>query len=277
MACNCHPDHDPRLDYVLGAIENTQAQMTTLMSQAKALAPALHQQLTPYVAPLMKQQANAAKVCKAMGGAYEGAFTEEEQSGIIWLPNPQYARVKIKAGVIGTVLSAMGHPEGVLQVFDKGQGDDGTRYGSGAPLTVRETSFLSNGDLPQGWLFTCTGFEVSVRSTNGSPVTRADMETIGDWRLRYTEEGNTRAVRLPDIRRLPPAHRLELFGDDELVCGQFVGAPFRAQGGPIFRIRGGKKESRKIEVIVDPKLSLNNDVVITFTAVGLEGQRPQVV
>lgn len=276
MACNCHPEHDPRLDYVLGAIENTQAQMTALMTQAKALSPALHQQLVPRVAPLLKDQADAAKVCKSLGGvAYDGAFTPQELHGVVWLPNPLRAVVKIKNGVLNTTLASMGHPNGKLTIFDKGVGEDGQSYGLDGPLTERQTSFLKQGDLPQGWLFDCRGFEVSVRSLDGSPVVRADMEIIGDWQLRYTEEGNTRAIRLGEVRRMPPSHRLELFGDDELVTGQFVGTPYR-RAESIFRIRGGRNEKRAIEVLVDGTRELQNTVIVSFLATGLEGQRPQV-
>lgn len=276
MACDCH-SFDPRLDAALGKIEANKLDLTTLLGKVKVAAPSMYDQLRPHVTPLLQKQGEAAELCRQMGGgSYKGDFKAEELAGVIWLPNSQFATVKIKAGPLGDVLPAMGQDASKFSIFHLGKGDPGRTYGYGdATLTDRETSFLQGGDLPQGWLFDGRGFEVYVRSTDGTPLQQSDMQIIGEWQLRYTEEGATRALRLGPVRRMPPAHRIETWGDDELTCGQFIGPSWRSSG-PVFRIRGGDKEKRAIEVFVDPKTTLKNDVIITFSAVGLEGQRPQV-
>lgn len=246
------------------------------------LKPKMSNAQRAHFARLLKRSLGRQKLLKSRCGPlvrhYKGPISTKERRGTVVLPLPLIARFRLNAGPLGDTIAALGNnmASGV-KLFHLGETNSGQGYGWVGNLTRYHTSFDKNGDLPQGWWFTCYGFEVTVEAVDGGEVLPVDLRIIGDGRARWLENGGSAGIPLPELRRMPPSFRVDQTRADAVPASvYFTGPRFRTRS-PIFRIRGGRGETREMRIEwPDMRLALSQKYVVTVEAVGLMGVVPTV-
>jgi len=217
------------------------------------------------------------KRCGPLARHYKGPITAEERRGTTVLPIPLLARFALNGGPLGETFAAMGNnmANGV-KLFHLGETNNGQNYGWDSTLTRHHTTFDKNGDLPQGWWFVCHGVDVTIEATAGEVVPQ-DLRVLGDGRARWLENGGSAGIPLPEVRRMPPSYRVTQQKADAIPASVYYTGPQFRTRTPLFRIRGGKGETREMRIEwPDTTAMLSQKYIVTVEAIGLMGVVPTV-